>query len=155
MNPFFIFLFVCAIVALVYWFKNASSSQGIMALKGFMIIIALVFVVLVATGRLPILAGIPILLAALFRKFALNSLLIPLIKLMAGSYMSKAKAKAPVMDHQTALDLLGLEEAPTREQIVQAHRKKLRNLRENEHHSLADVEKLDSAREFLIQNCQD
>mgnify|MGYP000418631601 CR=1 FL=1 len=155
MNPFFIFLFVCAIVALIYWFKKASSNQGIMALKGFMIIIALVFVVLVVTGRLPILAGIPIILAALFRRFALNSLLIPLIKLMAGSYMSKRKVQAPAMDNQTALALLALEESPTREQIVQAHRQKLRDLRESDNYSLADVEKLDSAREFLIQNCDD
>jgi uncharacterized SAM-binding protein YcdF (DUF218 family) len=155
MNPFFIFLFVCAIVALIYWFKNASNQQGIMALKGFMILLGLIFIVFVVIGRLPILAGIPILFAALFRKFALNSLLIPLIKLMAGSYFSKSKVSAPLMDNQTALNLLELEAAPTREQIVQAHRKKLRELRENKNFSSADVQTLDSARELLIQNCDD
>ena len=155
MNPFFIFLFICAIIALVYWFKNASSKQGILALKGFLILIALILIVLVVTGRLPIMAGIPILLAGLFRKFALKSLLIPLIKMMAGSYFTTPKASTIVMDKETALDTLKLKENPTREQIVQAHRKLLRDLREGSHYSQNDVEKLDSARAFLIENCID
>lgn len=155
MNPFFIFLFVCTLVALIFWFKNASSAQGIVALKGFLILIGLVFIVLVVTGRLPILAGIPIILAALFRKFALNNLLIPLIKLMAGSYISKKAKPAISMNEDKALKLLQLDSEPSREQIVQAHRRVLREMKQTKHYSQNDIDLIDRAREFLIANCKD
>lgn len=154
MNPFFIFLFICTITAILFWFKNASKSQGITALKWFFIFIGLVLVALVVTGRLSVYAWIPLLLAALFRKFALNYLLIPFIKIMAGSYLTKKRPQQLDMDEKSALDILNLPANPSREQIVQAHRKLLREAQQSDNSDPALLMRLEAARAFLIENCE-
>ncbi|MFT5707413.1 MAG: hypothetical protein ACI9ES_001704 [Oceanospirillaceae bacterium] len=153
MNPFFMLLIVCSIAAILYWFKSASTKQGVVALKAVLIIVAIVIVILVAIGRLPILTGIPILLLAAFRKFALYKLLIPFIKMLAGSYISSANSKPAInMDDITALKILDLPKNPSREQIVQAHRKRIRELKESDRYTKRELAEIDAAREHLIQN---
>lgn len=152
MNPFFIFLFVFALIAIIYWFKNASQRQGITALKGVLIVLALLLIILIVTGRLPIFSGIPVLLLAIFRKFALGKLLIPLIKILAGSSSARQVVRSSInMNDDQALKILGLELDPSREEIVQAHRKLIRELKSTGDVSDIEATKIDLAREHLIK----
>jgi len=147
MNPFFIFLILCTLAALGFWFKNATPKQGVTALKGFLIITAIVIVILMAIGRLPYLIAIPLMLLGLYRKIALAKLLIPLIRILAG----RSNSPTAVMETSLALSLLDLPPNPSREDIVQAHRGKARDIKSSNgthKHSLTDI---DAAREFLIQ----
>lgn len=148
MNPFFIFLFVCTIVAIAFWFKNASPKQGVLALKGVFICIGCVIIILLVIGRLPLLAGIPIILLGLFRKIALAKLLIPFIKLLAGGKPD------PFMDRELALTTLQLSANPSREEIVQAHRKTIRDIQSSDSYSDQALAKADAARSFLIQHSE-
>lgn len=151
MNPFFLLLLVCTIIALVFWFKNASTKQGITALKALLIIIGIIIIALVATARLPILAAIPIVLLAIFKQFAMTKLLIPFIRLLAGSQKARnATAKMITMNDELAIKLLALSANPTREQIVQAHRQKVRDLKQQNSVDDLEITKLDLAREHLI-----
>ncbi|MEM5530139.1 hypothetical protein WN093_15060 [Gammaproteobacteria bacterium AS21] len=151
MNPFFLLLLVCTIIALVFWFKNASTKQGITALKVLLIIIGIIIIALVATARLPTLAAIPIVLLAIFKQFAMTKLLIPFIRLLAGSQKARsASAKMITMNDELAIKLLALSANPTREQIVQAHRQKVRDLKQQNTVDDVEITKLDRAREHLI-----
>ena len=106
---------------------------------------------LAVTGRIPIVAGIVIVLLGIFKTFALQQLLIPLIKIFTGQYVSKKlRPKMPSMDTQKALQLLSLNKNPTREQIVQAHRTKIRELEDNNTQKTSQIELLDAARAHLI-----
>ena len=153
MNPFFIFLFICTFVAIVFWFKKATPKQGVSALKGVLICIGVLVVILVATGRLPIFTGIPLLFLALFRKAALTQLLIPFIKLLAGSVSSRPETTIE-MDTEQALNTLQLAENPSREQIVQTHRKITREIKSRERPNPIELARIDAAREFLIQKIE-
>ncbi|NQZ32343.1 MAG: hypothetical protein HRU06_13815 [Oceanospirillaceae bacterium] len=148
MNPFFIFLFVCATAAIVYWFKNATPKQGITALKGLFICLGCLFIILLVTGRLPLLTGIPLLLLGFYRKLALAKLLIPFIKLLSGSNQS------PGMDTELALETLQLSINPSREEIVQAHRKKIRDIQSTANYSAQELAQADAARTLLIQESE-
>jgi len=148
MNPFFIFLFVCTFAAIIFWFKRATPKQGITALKGVLIGIAVLLIILVATGRLPIFSGIPLLMIALFRKVALTKLLVPFIRFLAGSAINNRR---PYMDTEQALKALKLSENPSREEIVQAHRKITRVIKNSENPNHSSLTSLDAAREHLIQ----
>ena len=152
MNPFFLFLFALALVAIIYWFKNASQRQGITALKAVLIILGLGLLILIVTGRLPLFSGIPLLLLGIFRKFALSRMLIPLIKLLAGkSGVQKVVRSSINMDDDQALQILGLSADPSREEIVQAHRKIMRELKNSGDVSDIEATKIDIAREHLIK----
>jgi len=153
MNPFFIFLFICTIVAIVFWFKKATSKQGVSALKGVLIGIGVILVILVATGRLPIFTGIPLLFLAIFRKAALTQLLIPFIKLLAGSVSSHPRSTIE-MDTEQALNILQLAENPSREEIVQTHRKIVREIKNRERPNPVELDKIDAARELLIKEIE-
>jgi len=151
MNPFLLLLLVCTITAVIFWFKNASIRQGITALKAILIIIGIIIIALVATARLPILAAVPIVLLAIFKKFAITKLLIPFIRLLAGSQKARcASASMVKMNEQLAIQLLSLPAKPSREQIVQAHRTKVRKLEQQGTINDAEIAKLDVAREYLI-----
>jgi len=152
MNPFFLFLFAMALVAIIYWFKNASQRQGITALKGVLILLGLVLIALIVTGRLPLLSGIPVLLLGLFRSFALTRILIPVIKVLAGKSGARKVVRSSInMDDDQALQILGLNEDPSREEIVQAHRKLIRELKNSGDVSDIEATKIDLAREHLIK----
>ncbi|EPJ51538.1 MAG: hypothetical protein OFPI_17290 [Osedax symbiont Rs2] len=152
MNPFFLFLFALALVAIIYWFKNASQRQGITALKGVLVILGLGLLILIVTGRLPLFSGIPVLLLGIFRKFALSRMLIPLIKLLAGKSGAQKVVRSSInMDDDQALQILGLSVDPSREEIVQAHRKIMRELKNSGDVSDIEATKIDLAREHLIK----
>jgi hypothetical protein len=151
MNPFLLLLLVSTIIAVVFWFKNASTKQGITALKTILIIIGIIIIALVATARLPILAALPIVLLAIFKQFAVTKLLIPFIRLLAGAQKARhATAKIITMNDEIAIKLLALSANPTREQIVQAHRQKMRDLKQHDTADDVEITKLDLAREHLI-----
>jgi len=150
MNPFFIFLFICTFVAIVFWFKKATPKQGVSALKAVLIGVGALVVILVATGRLPILTGIPLLFLAMFRKAALTQLLIPFIKLLAGSVSSHPEPTIEI-DTKQALNILQIADNPTREEIVQAHRKITREIKNREKPNPIELARIDAARELLIQ----
>jgi len=155
MNPFLLLLLVCTITAVIFWFKNASTRQGITALKAILIIIGIIIIALVATARLPILAAVPIVLLAIFKQFAITKLLIPFIRLLAGSQKARcASASMVKMDEQLAIQLLSLPAKPSREQIVQAHRTKVRELEQQGTINDVEIAKLDVAREYLINNLE-
>jgi len=153
MNPFFIFLLICTFAAIVFWFKKATPKQGVSALKGVLIGVGVLVVVLIATGRLPIFTGIPLLFLAMFRKAALTQLLIPFIKLLAGSISSQPEVTIQ-MDTEQALNILQLAEKPSREEIVQTHRKITREINNRERPNPAELARIDAAREFLIQEIE-
>ena len=155
MNPFLLLLLVCTITAVIFWFKNASTRQGITALKAILIIIGIIIIALVATARLPILVALPIVLLAIFKQFAITKLLIPFIRLLAGSQKARcASASMVKMDEQLAIQLLSLPAKPSREQIVQAHRTKVRELEQQGTINDVEIAKLDVAREYLINNLE-
>jgi hypothetical protein len=153
MNPFFIFLFICTFVAIVFWFKKATSKQGVSALKGVLIGVGVLVVILVATARLPIFTAIPLLFLAIFRKAALTQLLIPLIKLLAGSASSRPEQNIEMATEQ-ALNILQLTENPSREEIVQSHRKITREINNRERPNPIELARIDAARELLIQEIE-
>jgi len=153
MNPFFIFLFICTFVAIVFWFKKATPKQGVSALKGVLIGVGVLVVILVATARLPIFTAIPLLFLAIFRKAALTQLLIPLIKLLAGSISNYSEPNIE-MDTEQALNILQLTENPSREEIVQTHRKKTREINNRERPNPIELARIDAARELLIQEIE-
>ncbi|EPJ44459.1 MAG: hypothetical protein OFPII_34480 [Osedax symbiont Rs1] len=151
MNPFFIFLFFCTAVAIVYWFKNATTKQGITALKTLLALLILLLVALIVTGRLPIISGIPVLLLAIFRKFTLAKLLIPFIKLLAGSYTADTVARHSVnMNDEMAFKILGIQAPSSREKVVQAHRTLMRAAESKKSIDSLEIAKLNLAREHLI-----
>lgn len=155
MNPFLLLLLVSTIAAIIFWFKNASTRQGITALKAVLIIIGIIIIALVATARLPILAAVPIVLIAIFKQFAITKLLIPFIRLLAGSQKARrASASMINMNDQLAIELLALPATPSREQIVQAHRKKVRELEQQSTIDDVEIAKLDLAREYLINKLE-
>jgi len=155
MNPFLLLLLVCTITAVIFWFKNASTRQGITALKAILIIIGIIIIALVATARLPILVALPIVLLAIFKQFATTKLLIPFIRLLAGSQKARcASASMVKMDEQLAIQLLSLPAKPSRKQIVQAHRTKVRELEQQGTINDVEIAKLDVAREYLINNLE-
>ena len=150
MNPFFIFLLVCTIVAIIYWFRNATTKQGITALKGLFICLGCLFIILLVTGRLPLLTGIPLLLMALYRKIALTKLLIPFIRLLAGPVSQPDL----ILNREQALAALHLKDSPSREEIVQAHRRIMRDNNTNHSISKHRLAQIDAAREPLIQQSE-
>jgi hypothetical protein len=151
MNPFFIFLFICAAGAIIYWFKNASTHQGVIALKAVFIILGLVIIVLVVTNRLPLISGIPLIGLAIFHKFTLQKVLIPFITLLAGrADIADIKTQSIAMTDNLALDTLGLTDDPSREEIVQAHRRLVRDLKQSNPKNDSEMIGLDLAREHLI-----
>lgn len=156
MNPFFIFLFIGTFIAIFYWCKNASKQQGITAVKVSFILLAILLIILAVTGRIPFVIGLAMIGLGLFKQFALQRLLIPLIRLLSGYYFNKKVSRQPIpMSTKTALQLLSLPDNPNREQIVQAHRNKLRALQNIPPVNDAQIELLDLAREHLIKQSGD
>ena len=156
MNPFFIFLFICTSMAIFYWCKNASKQQGITAVKVAFILLAILLIILAVTGKIPFVIGLAMIALGLFKQFALQRLLIPLIRLLSGYYFNKKISSQPIpMSTKIALQLLSLPDNPNREQIVQAHRDKLRALQNISPINDAQIELLDLAREQLIKQSGD
>lgn len=162
MNPFFIFLFVCVLIALIVWFRNATRKQGILALKAFLITIALLIVVMIATGRLPLLLSLPIFLLGLFRKRTVQFLLLPLIRSLIGKRSpqqssqqseseSTQQAKQPIMDDDKALQILGLSPNPSKESIIAAHRALIKQLHPDKGGNDFLATQINLAREHLLK----
>jgi len=159
-------IIIIALVGMFYlsqWLRIQYSEKGRpFAVKALLVAIALVFVLLAAMGRAH---WIGALLASVLAglRFALPVLLRHL-PLLHGLFTSRAQAKNENSNNHSAghqgndmsvdeaLEVLGLDTAPTREQIIEAHRRLIQKIHPDRGGNDFLASTINKAKDVLIEH---
>lgn len=135
MNPVGLFLIGAIILGSWFWYrKQPAERRGRAALKIILLTLTLALLYLTVTGRIHWIGALFAALLPLAQKFLpLILRFLPFLKFLRSRRQQGDKTESrprngPNLTRQEALDVLGLKEGASREDIIQAHRKLIQKI---------------------------
>lgn len=152
MSPFLLIVLGALVIAGFLWFNaQPAARKGAAAFKLIFLTIVVTLVVLTVSGRIHWLGGAFAALLILFKKYGFLMRFVPVL-----NRLFKARKSPPSntteMSRTQALDILGLKEPCSRDDIIQAHRKLMQRLHPDQGGNTYLAAQLNAARDCLLED---
>ncbi|WP_293267168.1 hypothetical protein [Neptunomonas sp.] len=154
MSPVIIIILGTILIAGIFWMKSLPAHRRRFALFKLLILLLIaIIVILTITGRLHWIGALLASFFLLFKKYNFIFRALPFLQRFfkkSNFQKSKTTQKGSLMSRQEALDILGLKEGCSSEDIILAHRKLMQRLHPDQGGSDYLAAQINEARALLL-----
>ncbi len=143
----YIILLILALISIIYLSKRIKNRSQLI-----FIILAVIVLFLVATGRAHWISAIFVALIPIFKKLFLIVRYLPILQRFAAGYNNAKKRarKSGGMTKAEAAKILGIDENSNKEEVISAHKKEMQKHHPDKGGSQEMAAKINAARDTLL-----
>ena len=143
----YIILLILALISIIYLSKRIKNRSQLI-----FIMLAIIVLFLVATGRAHWISALFVALIPIFKKLFLIIRYLPILQRFASGYNNAKKRarKSDGMSKAEAAEILGINENSNKEEIISAHKKEMQKHHPDKGGSKEMAAKINAARDTLL-----